>query len=79
METSKHQQLFLAEDHAVPAATRRTARCPGKTQGLKSHLAASDVCKNVHYKPQSRNPQQHAQTGFLFYMIELGFKKKKKN
>lgn len=30
VETSKHQQLFLAEDHAVAAATRRTARRPEK-------------------------------------------------
>lgn len=46
METSKHQQLFLAEDHPVAAATRRTARRPGKTQNLKSFLI-TDVCRMI--------------------------------
>lgn len=70
METSKHQQLFLAEDHPVPAATRWTARSPVKTQGLESDLVISDVCKMLLTDREQKSTTAHTD---LFYMIKLGF------
>lgn len=72
METSKHQELSLAEDHPVAAASWWTTRRSGNTQKLKSFWT-TDICKITIINKYKANIHNTVHLWDVLYLIRQWF------